>query len=127
MRSVAGLRDILLRLHAEAREQGEHHVAYHALAGALHAAESLADPEACGRIEHLSREHGAQIDAEEPGHLLSSESAASRGHETIFKQLSVMANAARLRMKVDAQRADFQKSQGRPKAPLSKTKKKRTR
>ena len=122
MRSVAELRDILFKLHAEARDQGEHHVAYHALAGALHAAESLADPEACSRIERIAREHGEWINAHSPAHALSSKSAAARGHESIFTQLSVMANSARLRMKMDAERAAFRKSQGRPKAPLREPK-----
>ena len=110
----------MFRLHAQARAAHEHHVAYHALAGALHAAESLADQEACVRIGLIAREHGESIDALEPQHPLSRASAEQRGHESIFKQLAVMAHSARLRMQIPDP-----KNEGRPKAPLRKAKKRK--
>jgi hypothetical protein len=61
------------------------------------------------------------IDANEPQHRLSSASAATRGHESIFRQLAVTANSARLRLQIQPQ-----KQQGRPKAPLRKAKKRKT-
>jgi DNA-binding IclR family transcriptional regulator len=95
------LRDALLQLHAEAREIGEHQVAYHALAGALHAAESLREVDMLEEVGALAREHGRWIDQNEPTHPLSSHSAALRGHQSIFEQLAAMCAAVRARLKAE--------------------------
>ena len=59
---LAQVRDELFRLHAEAREIGEHQVA---------------------------------------GHPLSTQSAATRGHQSIFEQLAAMCAAVRARIKAE--------------------------
>jgi hypothetical protein len=98
---LTGLRDALLRLHGEARAIGEHQVGYHALAAAMHAAESMRDPAALEGIAALAREHGRWIDQNDPKHPLSAESAAMRGHQSIFEQLATTCSAVRARVKAE--------------------------
>ena len=99
--ALAKVRDALLRLHAEAREIGEHQVAYHALAGALHAAESLRQSDVLDQVAALAREHGRWIDQNDPQHPLSSQSASIRGHQSIFEQLAATCAAVRVRLKAE--------------------------
>ena len=101
MQTLAKVRDALLRLHSEAREIGEHQVAYHALAGVLHAAESLRQGDVLEQVAGLAREHGRWIDQNEPSHPLSAQSAAMRGHSSIFEQLAAMCAAVRARLKAE--------------------------
>jgi hypothetical protein len=100
-RALSKVRDALLRLYGEARDMGEHQVAYHALAGVLHAAESLRQPEVLDQVAALSREHCKRIDQNEPQHPLSSQSASSRGHQSIFEQLAATCAAVRVRLKAE--------------------------
>ena len=92
----------LLRLHAEARALGQHQVAYHALAAVLHAAEGLREQALLDRVETTAREYGASIDQDDPRHPLSSQSASTRGHTSIFQQLAATAAAVRVRLKAEA-------------------------
>ena len=96
------LRDRLLDLHREARALGEHQAAYHALAGALHAGQSLREVETCDAVEALAREYGQWIEVHEPKHPVSSQSASVRGHPGIFEQLATTAAAVRARLKSEA-------------------------
>ena len=98
---LTGIRDALLELHTQAREIGEHHVAYHALAAALHADESLQDLDSILEVETRAREHGGWINQHAPTHALSAQSAALRGHHSIFEQLANTAVAARVRIKAE--------------------------
>ena len=109
--NLVGLRDASLALFTAAREAGQYEVAYHALCALLHAAEAMADDATCLVVEHRANECRDWIDLHAPAHRLSTQSAQSRGHEGIFRQLAITAESARLRM-------EFQKRQGRPKAPL---------
>ena len=93
-----------LQLYRDAREAGQYEVAYHALCAALHAAEALDDGGACELVEREARTCRDWIDTHAPESKLSSRSAQSRGHESIFRQLAVMAEAARLRLQADAQK-----------------------
>jgi hypothetical protein len=101
VQELTGLHDALLRLHAEARAIGEHHAGYHALAGAMHAAESMRDSAALESIAALAREHARWIDQNEPSHPLSTESAALRGHHGLFEQLAAMCAAVRARLRAE--------------------------
>jgi hypothetical protein len=101
LQQLAQVRDDLLRLYAEAREIGEHQVAYHALAAVLHAAESLRQSDVLEQIAALAREHGRLIDQNEPRHPLSARSASIRGHHSIFEQLAAMCAAVRARLKAE--------------------------
>jgi hypothetical protein len=105
------LRDDSLSLFRTAREAEQYEVAYHALAAALHAAEAQDHPATCDVVERLANECREVVDANSTRHKLSSESAALRGHESIFKQLAVMAVSARLRMEAE------HKLKGHPKVP----------
>ena len=97
-RKIEALRDAALDLFTAARGAGEYEVAYHALCCALHAAESFRDQETCRRVVTLAGECRNWIDVNQPRHKLSTLSAQSRGHESIFRQLAVTADSARLRL-----------------------------
>jgi hydroxyethylthiazole kinase-like sugar kinase family protein len=101
VRTLSEVRDALLRLYGEARDIGEHQVAYHALAGALHAAESLRQPDVLDQVAALAREHRKRIDQDDPRHPLSSQSASIRGHQSIFEQLAITCAAVRVRLKAE--------------------------
>jgi hypothetical protein len=102
----------LLKLHEQTREIGEHYVSYHALAAVLHAGESLRDLDTIEDVETRAREHGNWINRNDPKHPLSQESAAHRGHHSIFEQLAHTAAAARARIKAEALTQG--KKKGRP-------------
>jgi len=108
---LAELRDTLLALYECARALDAHEIAYHALAGALHAAEQLHDEATLEVIESHARQHVSLMDA---SHRLSAQSAAERGHHS-FEQLALLAGAARLRLKGERQI----QQKGRPQAPSS--------
>jgi hypothetical protein len=63
---LAELRDSLLALYDCARVLGSHAVAYHALAGALSAAEQLNDENTLELVESHARRHAAQDGSFEP-------------------------------------------------------------
>ena len=98
---LAKLRDALLLLYGEARDIGEHQVAYHVLAGVLHAAESLRQHEMLDQVAALARDHARSIDQNEPRHPLSAQSASVRGHRGIFEHLAAMCAAVRARLKAE--------------------------
>ena len=99
--ALSKVRDALLRLYGEARDIGEHQVAYHALAGLLHAAESLRQQDVLDQVATLARGHCKQIDQNDPQHPLSSQSASIRGHQSIFEQLATTCAAVRARLKAE--------------------------
>jgi hypothetical protein len=101
LQALPKVRDALLQLYQEARDIGEHQVAYHVLAGVLHAAESLRQPEVLDQVAALAREHCKRIDQNDPRHPLSSQSASVRGHLNIFEQLATTCAAVRVRLKAE--------------------------
>ena len=111
MGSLELVRDRLLALYEEARTMGEHQVAYHVLAGVLHAGESLQDLATIDEVERRARDHGAWLNTNAPRHPLSASSAAQRGHQSIFEQLANTAVAARARIRAEKL---TQKHKGRP-------------
>jgi hypothetical protein len=113
--TLNGLRGAALELFTSAREAGQYEIAYHALCALLHAGEAMDDEATCQLVESRAHECRDWIDLHAPEHKLSTQSAASRGHEGMFRHLTVTAESARLRIEV-------QKRQGRPKAPLSAAK-----
>ena len=113
--TLNGLRGASLELFTAAREAGQYEVAYHALCALLHAAEAMEDEATCRLVEQRATECRDWLDRHAPAHKHSTQSAHSRGHEGIFRQLTVTAEAARLRI-------ELQKRQGRPKAPLAAAK-----
>jgi hypothetical protein len=113
--TLDGLRGASLELFTAAREARQYEVAYHALCALLHAAEAMDDEATCQLVEHRANECRDWIDLHAPEHKLSTQSAQSRGHESVFRQLTVTAESARRRI-------EFQKRYGRPKAPVSAAK-----
>lgn len=103
---VRPLLETLLVAHRRAFELREHAVSYHALAAAAHAAESLEDLEALEGVARRSLEELAWIDEHDPGHRLSTASAATRRHPSIFEQLSVTARGMRQRIDADHRREE---------------------
>lgn len=103
------LRASALDLYTAAREAAEYEIAYHALCALLHAAESMHDLATLDEVGRRANECRDWIDANAPAHKLSTRSAQSRGHESIFHQLTVMAESASLRIHSDARQ-----KQGRP-------------
>ena len=101
LQQLARVRDELFRLYGEARNIGEHQVAYHALAAVVHAAESLRQSDVLDQVAALAREHGRSIGHNDPRHPLSAQSAAVRGHHSIFEQLAVTCAAVRTRLKAE--------------------------
>ncbi|HEU4404529.1 MAG TPA: hypothetical protein VFS43_04475 [Polyangiaceae bacterium] len=78
----------LLALSEQAMLAGRYEVAYHALAGAMHATEG---PDQVARLEavaQLAERQGAHIDEHAPASRLSSQSAHRRGNESIFLMLA---------------------------------------
>jgi hypothetical protein len=106
---VEALRHAALGLFTEAQAEREYEIAYHALCAALHAAESLGDPQTCRLVASRAGECRDWIDLHAPRHKLSTRSAQARGHESIFRQLSMLAEAAHLRLA-----GETHKKQGRP-------------
>ncbi|HEU4404460.1 MAG TPA: hypothetical protein VFS43_04125 [Polyangiaceae bacterium] len=84
----------LLEVNAWAMRAGLYEVAYHALAAALHLAESLADPKRFDTVAALAERQQEHIDEHEPGHRLSRRSSEGRGQAGLFPTL---ARQARLR------------------------------
>jgi hypothetical protein len=106
--SLSALRGAAFELFNAARAAEQYEVAYHALAAALHAGENLADQETCRLVEQYATECRQWIDVHLPRHKLSSQSAQARGHDSIYRQLTITAQSTRLRLE-----SDLQKKQGR--------------
>jgi hypothetical protein len=97
---LSELRDSLLALYECARALGAHEVAYHALCGALHAAEELHDVETIALIGEHAQRHLGVITAE---------------RRPAFHQLCTLVEATKVRLKAERQ---LQQQKGRPQAPL---------
>jgi hypothetical protein len=91
---LSELRDSLLALYECARAMGAHDVAYHALAGALRAAEDLHDHRTLRMVEEQARRHLTLMHGDESG------------NRELFTELAARA---------------LQQEKGRPKAPLRTT------
>jgi hypothetical protein len=83
----------------EAAAAGHYETAYHALMAALHAAEENGDAPLLDTIAQVAGEQQHAIDALDQVHLLSSKSAADRGHLPVFqlaqRQAAMRATMAR--------------------------------
>jgi hypothetical protein len=99
--SLKHLGERLMAIYSEARAAGLHQVAYHALAAQHHVGEALRDFSMLELVENRAREHSDWLALHEPGHLLSPQSAATRGHHGVFEQLAAISAAARTRLKAE--------------------------
>jgi len=67
---------------------GRHYaMAYHALAGAMHAAFDHGDDERLVAVGNVAHEQGSWLDKHDPGNELSSRSAATRGSQSLWSSL----------------------------------------
>jgi hypothetical protein len=85
---------------------GQFEVAYHALMAALHCAEGTGDTGRLTEVAQFARETQATIDTTAAAHRLSTQSANTRGHQSLFTVAAVMADAARLRLESESRLAE---------------------
>lgn len=81
----------LLSINHEAFEGGCYETAYHALAAALHRAQDIDAVQLLARVEEIAIEQMNFIDTHEPNHPLSSQSARTRGVQSIYRLLATQA------------------------------------
>lgn len=78
-------------------------IAYHLLAAAMHCAAEMHDAQRLGQVQRTAEEHGRWIDTHLPEHKLSSRSARTRNHDSVFVSLAIQTRSMLLSLKVDAQ------------------------
>jgi len=78
---------------------GEYDVAFHVLMAALHCGHSLKEIPYLLEVEQIAAVELAWIDSHHPEYEHSTQSAAKRGHQSIFYALGVQANATVALMK----------------------------
>jgi hypothetical protein len=78
----------LIAANREAFTGGFYETAYHALAAALHRAQDIGALHLLVAVEQLATEEMAHIDLYHPAHTLSSQSAKTRGLETLYRSLA---------------------------------------
>ncbi len=94
----SGLRNLyqrLIQINQEAFAGEEYDVAYHSLMAALYCVQRLNDRQGLGEVERRANEELTWIDAHHPEYEHSTQSASTRGHSSIYKNLS---NQARTRI-----------------------------
>jgi hypothetical protein len=77
----------LLVISREAFREGSFEVAFHALCAAMHSAKDKKNVQFLRELLQEAEQHMQLIDAGYPNHPLSSSSAASRKHESIYRSL----------------------------------------
>jgi hypothetical protein len=88
----AGLCEALLVINERTFQQGSYNVAYHALAGAFHAAREQNNTEQLALIHQRATDQLATIDRESPAYEHSTRTARARGHESVFSLLAHQAS-----------------------------------
>ena len=86
--------DRFMRLSRDAFDAGSFQAAYHALAGALHCAESLRDAKRLGMVQEETSRQIAIIDTDHPQHRVGSAAAARRGNTGVYRSLLAQLRAA---------------------------------
>lgn len=81
---VTGWFDRLMAINAELFADGHFEAAYHALMAALHLAEDAEQEERLLEVSRVAERQRDHIDGLKPPHVLSSESARSRGHDSVY-------------------------------------------
>jgi hypothetical protein len=84
----SNLFETLLQINNVAFGNGQFDVAYHALAGALHAARDTGNEPGLREVTRLAEEQIADIDTHHPEYHHSTASATLRGHDSIFRMLA---------------------------------------
>ena len=96
--AAAGLSDVLLEVTRRASAAGMYETAYHALAGAMHAAEDGADLQRLAVIREEALRQQDIVDAASPDHRLSRK-GGEQGHRGWLETLAMLASAASVRMR----------------------------
>jgi hypothetical protein len=96
-RAAPSLYEAFLAFNRQAFAAGYYNTAYHTLAAALQAAHERQDAEGVARVARLAREQGAVMDAIAAGNEPAAQSAAARGHRSMFALLVPEAQAMLLR------------------------------
>ena len=79
---------ILYAASVEAHARARYEVAYHALVAAMHDATDARDAGRLADVEAEARRQIAVIDAQAPGHRMSTGSASRRGHPGMYAMLA---------------------------------------
>ena len=83
----------LMQTNSEAFDAGRYEVAYHALMASLHAAQDAGDGDLLRAVERTAEQQQERIDADAPGHRLSSHEAKKHGAMGIFRMAARQASA----------------------------------
>ena len=89
----ARLWDVLIDASREAHARGQHAVAYHALAAAMHAADDESNREQLSAIEREAKRQIDWIDEHADQDRLSTRSASTHNHPGVYTLLVRTANA----------------------------------
>jgi hypothetical protein len=89
----ARLWDVLIDASREAHARGQHAVAYHALAAAMHAADDQSNGDQLGEIEREANRQLGWIDEYAHDDRLSTRSASTRNHPGMYVLLARTASA----------------------------------
>ena len=98
-----------MEFNAAAFAAGRYEVAYHFLMAAMHSAEDAHDPVRLTEVARRCREQLRAIDSGSPSHRLSSPSAQSHGHRSIFEMGAATAEAAIQRLDIQGRLAEHRR------------------
>jgi len=112
-RQAAELFGALVELHHECMSAGSPEAAYHALAAALHCAESASLVSGIRTVITLADSRQGELDTQMPPHILSTRLAASRGTVPLFTSLARTAQAVGARLAAERARSQSAQRQRR--------------
>jgi hypothetical protein len=92
MSSVIPFFERIMALHHETFQDAHYSAAYHILAAALHCADDSHDSRQLALVGTIATEQLAWIDANAPAYEHSTQSAARRGHASIYAMLARQAH-----------------------------------
>jgi hypothetical protein len=101
----ARLWDALIDASREAHARGQHAVAYHALAAAMHAADDQSNGEQLGEVEREAKRQLDWIDEYAHHDRLSTRSASTRSHPGVY---TLLARTAGAHVQMIVRRADLE-------------------
>lgn len=100
--SLRDVYDRLMHINQETFAGSEYDIAYHALSGALHCGEGLKQIQYLNEVKRRADEELAWTDAHAPEYEHSTQAAARRGHQSVFKNLGNMASARAVIIQTEA-------------------------
>ena len=85
--NLSNLYQRLMSINQEAFAGEYYNIAYHALAAALHYAQSLNNEQSLSKVERVAEEQLRWIDLHHPEYRYSTQSSSNRGHPNIYANL----------------------------------------